>query len=65
MARGPALDEDARTHALDQLLPDEFRRALDDKLGLQSFTERLQFAKAPARTEEAPGLGAGGGSASP
>eukprot|EP00969_Alexandrium_andersonii_P125997 5570672-Alexandrium_andersonii.AAC.1 len=37
MARGQALDEDARTCAL--------RRALDDKLELQSFAERLQFAK--------------------
>eukprot|EP00969_Alexandrium_andersonii_P232973 10285960-Alexandrium_andersonii.AAC.1 len=45
MARGQAPDEDAQTCALDHLLPDEFRRALDDKLDLQSFTERLHFVK--------------------
>eukprot|EP00969_Alexandrium_andersonii_P216781 9574773-Alexandrium_andersonii.AAC.1 len=44
-ARGQPLDEDARICALDQLLPDDFRRALGDKLELQTFAERALFVK--------------------
>eukprot|EP00969_Alexandrium_andersonii_P208341 9202085-Alexandrium_andersonii.AAC.1 len=45
VARGQALDEDARARAFDLLPPDEFRRALDDQLELQRHAERLQFVK--------------------
>eukprot|EP00969_Alexandrium_andersonii_P019100 834269-Alexandrium_andersonii.AAC.1 len=43
--KGRQLEEDAKTCSLDQLLPDDFRRALDDKLELQSYSERLLFVK--------------------
>eukprot|EP00969_Alexandrium_andersonii_P007299 318145-Alexandrium_andersonii.AAC.1 len=41
--KGRELEEDAKTCSLDHLLPDDFRRALDDKLELQSYQERLLF----------------------
>eukprot|EP00969_Alexandrium_andersonii_P243000 10734334-Alexandrium_andersonii.AAC.1 len=43
--RGRELEEDAKTCSLDQWLPDDFRRALDDKLELQSYSEGLLFVK--------------------
>eukprot|EP00969_Alexandrium_andersonii_P240603 10622084-Alexandrium_andersonii.AAC.1 len=42
---GRELEEDAKTCSLDQLLPDDFRKALDDKLELQTYRERLLFIK--------------------
>ena len=43
--KGRELEEDFRVCSLDQLLPEDFRRALDDKLELQSYSERLLFVK--------------------
>eukprot|EP00969_Alexandrium_andersonii_P166870 7374337-Alexandrium_andersonii.AAC.1 len=43
--RGRGLEEDAKTCSLDQLLPGDFRRALGDKLELQSYSEQLLFVK--------------------
>eukprot|EP00969_Alexandrium_andersonii_P235775 10409582-Alexandrium_andersonii.AAC.1 len=41
--KGREPEEDAETYSLGQLLPDDFRRALGDKLELQSCPERLLF----------------------
>eukprot|EP00969_Alexandrium_andersonii_P301245 13317957-Alexandrium_andersonii.AAC.1 len=43
VTKGRELGEDAKTCSLDQLLPGDFRRALGDKLELQSYQERLLF----------------------
>eukprot|EP00975_Prorocentrum_lima_P055303 11598211-Prorocentrum_lima.AAC.1 len=43
--KGKELEEDAKTCSLDQLLPEDFRKALDDKMELQSYNERLLFVK--------------------
>eukprot|EP00969_Alexandrium_andersonii_P346872 15335036-Alexandrium_andersonii.AAC.1 len=43
--KGREPEEDAKTCSLGQLLPDDFRKALDDKLELQSYSERLLFIK--------------------
>eukprot|EP00969_Alexandrium_andersonii_P210972 9317644-Alexandrium_andersonii.AAC.1 len=43
--KGRQLEEDAKTCSRDQLLRDDFRRALGDKLELQSYDERLPFVK--------------------
>eukprot|EP00969_Alexandrium_andersonii_P180534 7978871-Alexandrium_andersonii.AAC.1 len=43
--KGRGLEEDAKTCSLDQVLPDDFRQALDDKMELQSYNERLLFIK--------------------
>eukprot|EP00969_Alexandrium_andersonii_P336604 14878932-Alexandrium_andersonii.AAC.1 len=42
---GRQLEEDAKTCSVDQLLPDDFWRALGDKLELQSYAERLLSVK--------------------
>eukprot|EP00969_Alexandrium_andersonii_P261142 11544911-Alexandrium_andersonii.AAC.1 len=44
--KGRQLEEDAETCSLDQLLPDDFRRALGDKPELQSYSERLLSSSA-------------------
>eukprot|EP00969_Alexandrium_andersonii_P365565 15466526-Alexandrium_andersonii.AAC.1 len=41
--KGHQLEEDAKNYSLDQLLPDDFRWALADKVELQSCAERLLF----------------------
>eukprot|EP00969_Alexandrium_andersonii_P296602 13106437-Alexandrium_andersonii.AAC.1 len=41
--KGRELEEDAKTCSLDQLLPGDFRKALVDKLELQTYQERLLF----------------------
>eukprot|EP00969_Alexandrium_andersonii_P008416 366872-Alexandrium_andersonii.AAC.1 len=43
--KGRQLEEDAETCSLDQLLPDDFRRALGNELELQSYSEHLLFVK--------------------
>eukprot|EP00969_Alexandrium_andersonii_P100387 4428560-Alexandrium_andersonii.AAC.1 len=43
--KGRELEEDAKTCALGQLLPDDFRKALGGKLELQTCQERLLFIK--------------------
>eukprot|EP00969_Alexandrium_andersonii_P291104 12868693-Alexandrium_andersonii.AAC.1 len=43
--KGRELEEDANTCSSGQLLPDDFRKALDDKLELQSYQERLLSIK--------------------
>ena len=43
--RGKSLDDDFRVCALDQLIPEEYRAALDDKLDLSTYLERLNFVR--------------------
>eukprot|EP00969_Alexandrium_andersonii_P201657 8909629-Alexandrium_andersonii.AAC.1 len=44
--RGKELEEDAKTCSLDQLLPEEFRKALDDKMELQSYMSGSSLSSA-------------------
>ena len=45
LSRGQPLDEDAKTAALDALVPHEYRTALDDHLELTTHAQRLTFVK--------------------
>eukprot|EP00969_Alexandrium_andersonii_P070882 3129816-Alexandrium_andersonii.AAC.1 len=45
VTKGRELEEDAKTCSLGQLLPGDFRRALGDKLEVQSYSERFLFVK--------------------
>ena len=44
-ARGSPLEEQVKVCALDQLLPEEYRKALEDRYELETYTERLRWVK--------------------
>ena len=43
--RGRELEEETKVCSLDQLIPDDYKHALDDHMEVQSYRERLQFVK--------------------
>ena len=44
-ARGRPLEEESKVCSLDQLVPEDYRQALDDHLELKTYSERLLFVK--------------------
>ena len=44
-SKGREVDEDTKICSLDQLIPEDFRRALDDHLELQTYSQRLGYIK--------------------
>eukprot|EP00974_Lingulodinium_polyedra_P021716 2098262-Lingulodinium_polyedra.AAC.1 len=42
---GPELDETTKILSLDELIPEDYHQALDDKPELVSYAERIQFVK--------------------
>ena len=45
VSRGRANEEDIKICALDQLIPDDYRQALDEKMDLVTYAQRLQYVK--------------------
>ena len=43
--QGRAIEEDSRICSVDHLIPEEFERALDDHLDLQTYAQRINFVK--------------------
>ena len=45
--------------SLDQLIPDDYKQALGDRIEVQSYRERLQFVNTETGPREADGVGPG------